>query len=118
MYAKRGIDQPDPLGAFRPILLPSSPVRGVTVLQIAHPDFQFLGNDGTLIEMQSIHLLDGIVYPGDEGGVGYRILGRVAIIADEEILLGLFLAVLASYAHLAECNWLVASVYGEDKVRL
>mmetsp|Transcript_23147 Transcript_23147/g.43806 ORF Transcript_23147/g.43806 Transcript_23147/m.43806 type:complete len:341 (-) Transcript_23147:382-1404(-) len=123
MYPERGVDQSNPLGALHPILLSPSTVGGVTVLQIRHAFLELVGDVWAQVEVETVHLLDGVVNTRDEGGIGNGVLrGSVAIL----IVVGTgtgrggeyVLAVLAPDAHLTEGDGPIASVDGEDRVCL
>ncbi len=71
--------------------------------------------------MQSVHLLNRVVYPGDEGGVRNRILCGVTILICRVDIVqdgGKFPAVLTSYPDLAKSDGFVSTVDGQDNVGL
>ena len=75
MYPKQHIYQPNTPGTLNPILLPSLLIGRMTIHQILDALLQLVRNVGALVEVQLIHLLDGIVDSQDEGGVGNGVLG-------------------------------------------
>jgi hypothetical protein len=77
----------------------------------------------SLLEVQTVHLLNRVVNPGDEGGVRYRILRGVTIlIAGVGIVRrrdgGYSAAVLASNPDLAKGDGFVPTVDGEYDIGL
>lgn len=114
----------------------------MAVFQVCHAGLKLRGNVRALVEVQAVHLLNGVVYSRDEGGVGNSILGGamvatiIAVVAafavcvvsvaaavggrrlHREVGEIVSLAVLASDTHLAKSDGSVASVDRKDSIGL